>query len=248
MRRSSIFISGVAVVASVVLAQASHAAFLVNRNGVTWANTFEGDVAALTSSTPAWAVFDKNGFAAESTDGDIYSSVSGSVGTTSSYTAPSWAGSGSARTAEIRVRVPATAFEAADGAATFDTSLNDAFDLRLYHDKVAYNGTGGLTDSSNIVPLDLTQFHLLRAVVQTSSPRYRLFIDNNPTPVFSRDDAWFSGFDVLLFGDISAGGLAGAVDVDYLSWTPGAFAPEVPEPAMLGLLPMAAMLLSRKRK
>jgi hypothetical protein len=230
-----------------MIATSVEAATMVNRNGVIWDYTFEGDVADLTTSSPAWSVFDRNGFAAESTDGNIYSYVSGSVGTTVSYTAPNWDTFGTARTAEIRVRVPNDDFLASDGAAAFVASNVNAYDLRIYHDRLAYNGTGGVIDPANIINIDMTQFRTLRAVVDTSAPFvYSLYIDNNPAPVLQRNDFWFANFTPLLFGDLSTGGISGRVDVDYISWADGAFAP-IPEPASLVLLGMSGLALLIRR-
>ena len=200
----------------------------VQRNGVTWANTFEGDVSNLTLSTPAWSVFDRNGLASASTDGEIYSYISSTTGTSNSYSAPNWAGTGPARTAEIRLRVPDNSFEATDGSAALTTSNGNAYDLRIYQDKLAFNGTGGLLSPGNVFNIDMSQFRILRIVVDTNAPFiYSLYVDNNPTPTFQRNDSWFSGFDLFNFGDVSTGGLSGKVEVDYISWTPGAFMPGV---------------------
>lgn len=241
------------LVASIVVAThlPTDAATMVVRNGVTWAYTFEGDVADLTTSSPAWSTFDKNGFATESSDGDIYSYLSGSTGVTNSYSAPNWSGTGNQRTAEIRVRVPDASLQAADGSAAFTAGNGNAYDIRIYQDRIAYNGTGGVTDPSNIVSLDLSEFRILRAVVDpTASPAYKLYVDNNPIPVLERNDFWFGGFDVLLFGDLSTGGISGQVEVDYISWTPGAFVP-IPEPStamLLGLMGVALIGLKRHRR
>ncbi len=223
-------------------ATAVEAGTLVNRNGVVWASTFEGDVAALTASSPAWGIFDKGGpGVTESTDGNIYSYTSVTVGRDASAVSYSigtdFAGTGNVRTVEARVRVPSTL--ALDGAGSILLGVNDnAYDVRLYSDHLGYNGAGGVAAPANIIPVDLTQFQTIRIIVdRTSSPNYRLFLNNNPTPVFTSNDVWFTspGFDNLIFGDISFGGLQGTVEVDYISWTPGAFVP-VPEPASLFLL------------
>ncbi len=198
----------------------------VLRNGVTWANTFEGNVADLTVSSPSWSVFDKNNFATESTDGDIYKYVSGAVGVSNSYIAPNWSGSGTARTAEIRVRVPNATLEATDGSAAFTASNLNAYDLRIFHNKLAFNGTGGLLAPGNVVSIDMSHFRILRAIVDTSAPFvYSLYIDNDPNPVLQKNDFWFGGFDSFIFGDLSTGGISGEVEVDYISWTPGSFVP-----------------------
>lgn len=222
-----------------VAAAASHAALNVDRNGVLWPGTFEGDVADLTTSIPPWGIFDRNGFAAESSDGNIYRYVSGSVGTAVSYeqTATFAGAPGQAWTAEARVRVEPSAFEAGDGAGALIMGVNSqAYAMRFHTGFVTYNFSSGL---STVATLDTTLFHTYRMVVdQSANPAFSLYIDGNPTPVLTTNDTWFTspGFNKLVFGDTSTGGLAGIMEVDYISWTAGAF--PVPEPT--GLLAAAA--------
>lgn len=247
MKISTMAILGLAVGVSSWAVPAS-AAVNVNRNGVNWAGTFEGDVSPLTSSTPAWGVFDNNGFAAESSDGNIYSYVSGAVGVTASYSMAdaTWTGGGTARTAEIRARVPDNVGEAADGVGSLILGINDqAYDLRFHTGFLSYNGGSGLVSAAT---LDTSEYHIYRLTVdQAANPIVNLYIDNNPTPVFTSNGNWFtsSGFNSLVFGDISAGGESGKMDVDYISWSAGAIAP-VPEPAALAFLPVACLLLRRR--
>lgn len=218
---------------------------LVLRNGVLWDNTFEGDVADLTTSDPVWSIFDRNGNASESSDGDIYSYVSDAVGDTVSYTAPSWAGIGSARTTEIRVRVPNDTFEATDGSGALITGVVDAYDLRIFHDSVTLSDNGEL--EKNRIAIDMTEFHILRAVVDDNATfKYTLYIDNDPTPVLQSNDTTFTGFDNLVFGDISTGQNSGSLDVDYISWTAGAF--PVPEPGSMALLGLGGLVMMLRQR
>jgi len=240
-----------AALCSIALLAPAEAAVGVNRNGVVWAGTFEGDVADLTASTPPWAVFDRNGFAAESSDGDIYSYVSGSTGTTVSYNQNnSWAGTGLARTVEARVRVPDANFAATDGVGGLVLGVNNlAYNVRFHPGFISYNDN--VTGLFSVKELDTSVFHTYRAVVdQSASPIFSLYIDNDPTPVFTSNNHWFNspGFDTLVFGDFSTGGLSGKLDTDFVSWTAGAFAPEVPEPALLGVVLLGALMLIRRRQ
>lgn len=251
LRHSRLSCAAAAAAAAALLgtAAASQAALNVNRNGVLWTGTFEGDVADLTTSTPTWGIFDRNGFAAESTDGNIYRYVSGSVGTSVSYeqTATFPGGPGGAWTAEARLRVEPSAFEAGDGAGGLVVGVNNqAYALRFHTGFVTYNFTSGL---STVATLDTTQFHVYRAVVdQSAAFAYTLYIDNNPIPVLETNDFWFTspGFNKVVFGDFSTGGLAGIVETDYVSWTAGAF--PVPEPTGLAAVAVAGLCALRRRR
>jgi len=202
------------------------AAFNVDRNGHVWPATFEGDDFPE-FSTPPWAFFDNNGFASESSDGNIFSIVSGSVGVTASYTMAdsSWNTGTTVRTVEFRARVPDDQFLALDGAAAVTLGVNGtAYDFRLYPTKIAFNGSninGGVLDPVNIVELDLTQFRTFRVTVdQNRAEILKLYVDNDPTPALSSNDFWFNspGFDRLNFGDTSTGGMSGKSDWDFISW------------------------------
>jgi hypothetical protein len=225
-------------------------AFSVNRNGVVWDATFEGDVADLTASAPAWGVFDRNGFASETTDGNLYRYVSGSVGTSVSYEQLSTFAGGpdGAWTVEARLRVEPSTFEASDGAGGIVVGVNGvAYNVRFHSHTVTYNVNGSLNP---VVPsIDPTQFRVYRMVVdQSASPAFSLYIDNDPVPAFTSNASWFisPGFNKIVFGDFSTGGLAGIVETDYVSWTRGAF--PVPEPATGALaLGLAAAALRRRR-
>ncbi len=204
----------------------AHADYNVLRNDVTWPTTFEGDFLPEFAD-PVWDVFDENNFASRTTDGAIYSIVSGSTGVASSYQIQdaSWNSGTATRTVEFRARVPNADFLALDGAASIILGINGAaYDFRLYPDKLAYNGAqtgGGVLDPANIVNLDMTQFHTFRVTVdQNAATVVNLYVDNNPVPALSTNDFWFTspGFDKLVFGDISTGGQSGRSDWDFISW------------------------------
>lgn len=244
--RTPLLLGAAALLGSVALA---NAALNVNRNGVLWPGTFEGDVADLTASVPPWGIFDRNGFAAESTDGNIYRYVSGSTGTSVGYeqTATFAGAPGLKWTAEARLRVEPCTFEAGDGAGGLVMGVNDkAYALRFHTGFLSYNFTGGL---SPILNIDTTQFHTYRVVVdQTANPVYSLYVDNDPTPAFTTNDFWFTsaGFNKLVYGDFSSGGLAGIVETDFVSWTEGAF--PVPEPTGVAAVAGLALLGARRRR
>ncbi|MDC0935288.1 hypothetical protein OAS39_03300 [Pirellulales bacterium] len=234
----------------------------VDRNGVVWPYTFEGDVLPDEAS-PAWAVFDLTGAGEDSSDGDIYSQQTEFHPETDTSDALSfqmndatqWSNGSTARTVEFRVRIPDDEFESFDGSTTMNLGMNQfAYDLRMWHDKVAFNGreppncaTGqtvcggpiGEPEPANVVPIDLTVFHTFRVVVdQNSDPVWKLYIDNNPTPAMEKNGAWFQafGFDTVVFGDVRIGGgddppggIHGKSEWDFISWTPnGAIPPEGP--------------------
>jgi hypothetical protein len=224
------------------------AAFGVSRNGVTWDATFEGDVAPPTGSTPAWSVFDTQGVgAAQSSDGDLYTVNTSATTAAVSYSQQTnWTGGGQARTVEIRTRVIPEAYEASDGAAGLVVGLNDiAYNLRFHTGQLTYN-SGGLNTAAT---LDTTQFHVYRIVVdQAANPVFSLYIDGALAPSFTSNGSWFTsgGFDTIVWGDFSTGGLAGHTETDYISWAIGAH-PPVPEPATLAGLAVGVSLLRRRR-
>lgn len=235
-----------------LLPQGANAALNVNRNGVTWDATFEGD-SLPTASNPAWAVFDNNGFAAESSDGDIYSYVSGSTGTSVSYetTDSTWTSGGAARTVEIRARVPDAVNQAGDGVGSLILGINGiAYDLRFVDGAVYYNPASAGSGLTTAATVDPGVFHIYRLTVdQAANPILNLYIDNSPTPAYSTNANWFTsaGFDKIVFGDISTGGESGKLDVDYISWTSGVHAP-VPEPTAVGLLALGGIALARRSR
>jgi hypothetical protein len=237
-----------AAVALGLLCSTAGAASNVTRNGVLWAETFEGDVAALTASTPAWAVFDVANSNAATTDGDIrtYTTTNEAGANSYEFAGASWTGAGTQRTAEIRLRVPNDGqYEALDGQGSFIVGVGDALDFRFFNGQLKYNFSTGL---ANIATLDTSAFHIYRVTYdQAASPQVNLYIDGNTTPAFSTDDQWFTAFDKLVFGDISTGGEAGKLDVDYISWASGVHAP-VPEPSSLALLAIGGAAMLRRRK
>jgi hypothetical protein len=228
----------------------TQAAFLVNRNGVTWAATYEGDVSPPTGSTPAWSQFDTQGAGAnQSTDGDLYTvNTTGTSAAVSYGISTDWSTGGLTRTAEIRTRVLPETYEAGDGAAGIVLGINGvAFNLRFHTGFVTFN-TGALSTAAT---LDTSQFHTYRMIVDlAAAPNFSLFIDGNPAPAFTSNSSWFfsSGFDTVVWGDFSTGGLAGHTETDYISWTPGSHPPEVPEPAGLALISLGAAVVMRCRK
>jgi len=238
-----------AVAVTSIGALSAQAGEMVLRNGVTWAGTFEGDVASPTGSTPAWAVFDIGNTNSESSDGDIRTYTTGNEAGKNSYgyAGPSWIGAGTTRTAEIRARVPANGqYEATDGQGSFIVGVGDALDFRFYAGKIAFNFSTGL---STILTMDTSVFHTYRVTYdQAADPQVNLYIDNNAVPAFSTNDQWFGDFDKLLFGDISSGGEAGQIDVDFISWTAGVHAPVVPEPTSLALIALGGLVLRRKSR
>ncbi len=227
-------------VALVLLIAGSTSADLnVDRNGVVWPFTFEGNALPDdNAANPAWAIFDLQGPTfMDMSDGDIYTittfqNPSNMLSDTVSWaqnTSPRWATGSAARTVEFRVRIPndPSIPIALDGAAAVTIGMNNrGYDLRLYDTKIAFNGAninGGVTDPVNIVNIDLTEFHTFRIVIdQNAASVYKLFIDNNPVPAFESNDWWFDagGFDTLNFGDISTGGLYGKSEWDFISWDP----------------------------
>lgn len=231
-------------------AGAAPAALLVPRNGETWAATYEGDVAPPTGSTPAWTQFDVQGSgAAQSTDGNLYTvNTAATTDAVSYFVTGGWSGTGPTRTVEIRTRVIPESYEATDGAAGLVIGVNDiAFNLRFHTGYVTFNIGGSLNTAAT---LDTTQFHTYRMVADLAgSPNFRLYIDGNPSPVYTANSAWFnsSGFDSLVWGDFSAGGLSGHTETDFISWGPGALT-NVPEPASLTALALGAFFLRRKSR
>lgn len=224
-------------------------AFSLPRNGVVWDATYEGDVAPPTGSTPAWAVFDTQGAgAAQSSDGDIYTVNTSAVSAAVSYgVSANWSTAGSTRTAEIRTRVIPETYEAGDGAAGIILGVNGiAFNLRFHSGYVSYNVGGTLNTAAT---LDTSEFHTYRMVVDLAgSPNFALYIDGAQTPDFTSNGSWFfsAGFDTIVFGDFSTGGLAGHTETDFISWAAGAQT-QVPEPTF-GIAGLAAALLMRRRK
>jgi hypothetical protein len=229
--------------------QPADAAFNVDRNGVVWDATYEGDVAPPTGATPPWVQFDTQGVGAgQSSDGDLYTINSLNVGSAVSYEQTNlWTGPDQARTVEIRTRVVPESYEASDGAAGLVLGINDiAYDLRFHNGFVTFN-SGGLSTAAT---LDTTQFHVYRVVVdQTASPVYSLYIDGALTPAFTSNGSWFTsaGFDKIVWGDYSTGGLSGHTETDYISWAAGAH-PPVPEPASLACLAAGALLINRRSR
>lgn len=250
MRTSSILWLAVAALALGPAVQSAHAGFNVLRNNVTWDATFEGDVAPPTGATPAWSLFDTQGVGAfQSSDGDIYTINTSATTAAVSYSqSTNWsAGATTARTVEIRTRVIPETYEAGDGAAGIILGLNStAYNLRFHTNQVTYNA-GGLNTAA---ALDTTQFHVYRMVVdQTANPAFSLYIDNALTPAFTSNGSWFNspGFDMIVWGDFSTGGLAGHTETDYISWKIGAH-PPVPEPASLATLALGGLLIARRRR
>ena len=239
----------VAGVSMAGLCPVAGAATNVDRNGVTWDATFEGDFAALTGSTPAWSVFDVAN-SSESTDGNIRTHTTTAAAGANSYSvASNWSGTGGARTVEIRARVPNPDIAGVtDGQASLILGVNNiAYDFRFTDDSLLYNVGGAL---ATVATLDTTQYHIYRVTVdQSANPIVNLYIDNNPTSVFSSSESWFTspGFDILVYGDISTGGEAGTIDVDYISWADGVQT-AVPEPASLGVLALAGVALVGRRR
>lgn len=223
----------------------------VTRNGVTWDATFEGDVASLAGSTPAWSAFDLGSSPTEFTDGDIRWVNTTAANQANSYSVASgWSGTGGARTVEIRARVP-NADIVGDGQASLILGVNNvAYDFRFSSNGILYNdGNVGL---GTAVSMDTSAFHIYRVTVdQSANPVINLYIDNNPTPAFTSNASWFTsgGFDSLVFGDISTGGEAGQVDVDYISWSDGVFPAAVPEPtSVAGIALIAGAAIARRRR
>ncbi len=242
-------LSLVAFAALVAGSASAFAAFNVNRNGVAWDATYEGDVAPMTGSTPAWGPFDTQGAGAfQSSDGNLYTINTSGVSAAVSYeqTDLSWTGAGLVRTAEVRLRVIPETYEAGDGAVGIILGVNGiAFNLRFHTGFITYNA-GGLNTAAT---LDTTQFHTYRMVTDlTASPNFALYIDGANAPAYTSNGSWFfsAGFDKIVFGDFSTGGLAGHTDTDYISWTAGAHA-QVPEPTTLGVLGAFSALLIRRR-
>jgi|GEM_PF-6384479 len=239
-----------AAAVSFTVISAASAALSVPRNGVVWDATFEGDVSPPTGSTPAWTSFDTQGAGAnQSTDGDLYTINTTQVGAAVSYGVTSnWSTGGSVRTTEIRTRVIPETYEATDGAAGIILGVNGvAFNLRFHTGFISYNA-GGL---NSIATLDTTQFHTYRMITDlTGSPNFSLYIDGATTPNFTSNGSWFfsAGFDTIVWGDFSTGGLAGHTETDYISWSAGAHS-EVPEPtAVAGLSVAGALLIARRRR
>lgn len=236
-----------AAAGALLIATSAWAALMVPRNGVTWDGTYESDVAPPNTSTPAWTTFDTQGTGAgQSSDGDIYTINSTNVGAAVSYsTTELWSTAGSTRTVEIRTRVVPETYEAGDGAAGIVLGVNGiAFNLRFHTGFVSYNA-GGLNTA---VTLDTTQFHTYRMVADlTGSPNFALYIDGATTPDFTSNGSWFfsAGFDTLIWGDTSTGGLAGHTETDFISWTAGNH-PQVPEPAGLALMTVAFAAFRRR--
>src|SRR5687767_8091143 len=102
-------VSVAALAATAGIGLKANAGVNISRNGVTWDATYEGDVAALTDSSPAWAVFDVANSNGATSDGITRTHITSNEAGANSYAfaGASWTGGGTQRTAEIRARVPA---------------------------------------------------------------------------------------------------------------------------------------------
>jgi hypothetical protein len=182
--------------------------------------------------------------AAPSTDGDIMSyRVSQGGGYLS---ADDWSvNHATGFTIEFRVKIDEDFPEASKGAVALYYGDGSAGDVLSVGAHSVWNGVGAVQDDAN-----------------TNSDGYHVFrvaqAGGTPTPISIYRDGvllrqWPNGgnfgSNVLFFGAGGSSFGGPTVHVDYLRWdNTGAYTPEVPEPASMGLLGvMGTALLSRRR-
>lgn len=207
-----------------------------NSMAVVWTSSYEGDVFPE-SATPAWT---ENSIGGTRSLGTIGSTNFLNINT---FPDPSeqrhfvqnnlsvWDGSTDS-TIEIRARVNSQS--GTDGAGEFNWrsgSFEDLLALRV--------GSIGLRSNVSNYTMDTSDFHTYRITLESGAPRFKIYVDNNDTPVLNgTGDAETS--NLLVFGDFQ-GIYGGSVDWDYIRWTNAGAFPAIPEAStatasLLGLL------------
>lgn len=236
------------------------AAVMVNRNGVTWEGTFEGDTVNITTAgtppagtTPAFSAFDANTNNRSLVGGSLQM-VTTVAGQTQSFFNDFGMVQSSLMTAEWLASVDtAQAFDATTGfGGTIVVADGRYLSFNLFSDKVMVQNGGSFVAEFF---LDTTQEITYRVTYDGSLAldKWNLYTNGNVTPLWSSGALLASGFALVpnrvIIGDYSSGAFYGATNWNFVSWTDeGAYAP-VPEPTYtLALAVFGAMGLILRRK
>lgn len=247
IRMAGVKTAVVTIAASVLWATAASGAVNVLRNGVTWDATYEGTLEPP-SETPSWVEAIGGAGSSRVASGGILTITTPAAANVLRYdqTGTSWTGLGSQRTIEWRMRVVSqTAGDRATDFLSFDAGSGDFWILEFQDDSYRLVGSAAGSD----IAFDTTQFHTYRWVIDTdaSVDQSVLYIDGSEALSSGAATAGAAGLNnFLAFGDGSSGGVGGVIEVDFISWTAGAFAP-VPEPSVLSLLVIGGLALANAR-
>ena len=197
----------------------------VVRNGVNWDATYEADFEPHSASTnPIWVESIAGAGSSRVASGGILRLTSDGIGGYLRYdqTGSTWTGLGAQRTIEWRMMVESQT--SGDRATDFLSFAGDD-GYWIVEFKDASLRLVGSSAGSDIL-IDTTTFHTYRLVIDSNLAvdQAVLYVDGLEFLSSGAATPGNAGAnDFLAFGDGSSGGIGGAIQWDFVSWTAGAF-------------------------